>query len=405
MGVYNYHATDLSGKSIKGTMDAADEGAIVNRLQEQGYFPISIENAAEKVNSKHELRLPLLRKISLKEVSAFTHELGSLLEAGLPLDKSLLTLSEVEENAAFREVILDLHRSIQSGCSLAESMEKHSNVFSPVYVNTVRAGEAGGALEIVLERLKKFMEDAERLREEVTSALLYPMLLTIAGSAAVIVMLVFVLPRFSVMFADAGATMPLSTRVLLSLSGFFFNYWWVAIIAVALAGFEIRRKLRTDVGRLAFDRLKLKLPLLGPILRKAVISRFSRTLGTLMQAGLPVLEALRISVNTMGNSFMLMEMQPVIDGVKKGRGMALPLKEANSFPPLAVHMLKVGEETGRFDEMLLRLADKYDREISISIKRFLALLEPSIILVMAVIVGFIVISLLLAIFSLNDMPL
>lgn len=405
MALYSYHATDSSGKSIRGTMDGADEGTVASRIQDLGYLPIKIERTREQGGAKRGFTIPFYKKTSHREIASFTHELRSLLEAGMPLDRSLLTLSEVEENPAFREIIIGLCKSIQSGLSLADGLEKHPEAFSPVYVNTIRAGEAGGALEIVLERLNKFMEDAEKLREDITSALLYPFLLMTAGSAAVVVMLVFVIPRFSLIFADAGAAIPLPTKVLLSISGFFLNYWWVLIAAAFVAGLEARRRSGTEAGRLAVDRLKLQAPLLGPVLRKVVISRFSRTLGTLLHGGLPLIEALRISVSTMGNTSMLNRMQSVMDGVKRGRGMALPLKETNSFPPLAVHMLKIGEETGRLDEMLLRLADKYDREIGVSIKRLLALLEPSIILVMAVIVGFIVIALLLAIFSLNDMPL
>lgn len=405
MPLYSYHVTDASGKSIKGTMDGVDDGAIVARLQEQGYLPIKVERAQEKKLARQALNLSFLNKTSAREVTAFTNELGSLLEAGLPLDKSLLTLSEAEENPAFRDVILSLYKSIQSGQSLADSLGKHPGLFSSVYVNTVRAGEAGGALEIVFERLTKFMEDSEKLKEDVTSAFLYPMLLMFAGSAAIIVMLVFVIPRFSIIFADAGAAMPMSTKVLLLLSGFFIKYWWALVIAAAFSGFVINKRLRTEKGRLFFDRWKLKLPLLGPVFKKVVISRFSRTLGTLMQGGLPVLEALGIAINTMGNSFILKDVQPIIDGVKRGRGLAQPLKEAGFFPSLAVHMIKIGEETGRLEEMLLKLADKYDREVAVAIKRLLALLEPSIILLMAVIVGFIVISLLLAIFSLNDIPL
>ncbi|CAG1065985.1 Type II secretion system protein F [uncultured bacterium] len=405
MPLYSYHVTDSSGKSIKGTMDGLDDGAVVASLQEQGYLPIKVERVPEKKHAGPALSLSFASKTSAREVAAFTHELGSLLEAGLPLDKSLITLSEAVENHAFREVILSLYRSIQSGQSLADSLEKHPGLFSSVYINTVRAGEAGGALETVLDRLTKFMEDSEKLKEDVTSALLYPMLLMFAGSSAIIVMLVFVIPRFTEIFADAGAAMPLSTKALFFLSGFFLKFWWAVVLSAVFSGFFIYRKLGTEKGRLFFDRWKLKLPLLGQVFKKVIISRFSRTLGTLMQGGLPVLEALRIAINTMGNSFILQQMQPIVDGVKRGRGFAQPLREAGFFPPLAVHMLKIGEETGKLEEMLLKLANKYDREIATSIKRLLALLEPSIILLMAVVVGFIVISLLLAIFSLNDIPL
>lgn len=404
MARFSYHATDSSGRSVKGTLDGADEAAIVTRLQELGYFPIKVDRALEQTSSKKRAWLPFSKKISQREAASFTQELGSLLEAGLPLDRSLQTLAEAEQNPAFRDIISDVCKSIRSGQSLAESLSAYPTVFSPVYVNTVKAGEAGGALEIVLDRLWKFMDGTERMKEDIKSALLYPILLTVAGSAAVIVMLVFVLPRFSVIFEDAGAAMPLPTRALLFVSNFFLKYWWAVLFMFAAAVLEARRRLATEKGRLALDRLKLRMPVLGDVVRKIVISRFSRTLGTLMQGGLPVLDALRISVNTMGNTLMLKEMLPVIEGVKRGRGMALPLQESNSFPPLATQVLKIGEETGRLDETLIRLADKYDREVGTSIKRLLALLEPSIILVMAIVVGFIVISLLLAIFSLNDMP-
>lgn len=406
MAFYSYHATDSSGRSIKGTMEGADEGAIVSKLQDQGYFPIKVQKALDGAPSRQSRRgFAFARRVLSREVAAFTYEMGSLLDAGFPIDKSLSLLAEAEQNPAFREVMLDLCKGVQSGQTFAESLERHPKIFSQVYVNTIRAGEAGGALEGVLERLRKFMEETEKLKDDIASAMIYPLILTVAGGAAVIIMLAYVIPKFSVIFDDAGGVMPLPTRVLLAVNGLVMSYWWAPVAAFFIAGFEARRRGRTESGRLALDGMKLRIPLIGPVMKKVILSRFARTLGTLLQGGLPVLEALRISINTIGNAFIQKEIQPVVEGVRRGRGIAAPLKEIGSFPSLAVQMLTVGEETGRLDEMLVRFADKYDREVSTTIKRLLSLLEPAIILVMAVIVGFIVISLLLAVFSLNDITM
>ncbi|MBI5236997.1 MAG: type II secretion system F family protein [Deltaproteobacteria bacterium] len=406
MALFTYQATDASGRSIKGSLEAKDELVLVDKLQEMGYFPINIgKGTDERALPASAGRMKFFSgRVSGRSVTLFTHELSSMLEAGLALDRSLSILAELEKNAVFKSVILDIHKGIHGGLPLADSLDKHPDVFSEIYVSTVRAGEAGGSLESVLSRIKRFMEETEKLKEDIKSALIYPLLLTVVGGSAIMLMLLFVIPKFTVIFADMGGVMPLPTRMLLGLSEGVSRYWWVIAGAAAVVFFTVRRRLRTEEGRLLFDRLKLEVPLLGEVLRKAVISRFSRTLGTLLQGGLPILEALNIAVKTMGNSFMSRDIQPVIEGVRRGRGMVQPLKETKSFPPLAVHLLTVGEETGKLDEMLLKLSDNYDQDISTSIKRLLSLMEPLIILVMAVVVGFIVISLLLAIFSLNDMP-
>jgi len=382
-----------------------DEKALVDRLQEMGYFPMSVRKKADTEASSSGGVLKLLSKrVKSRSVLDFTHELSTMLSAGLPLDRSLSILAGLEKNPEFRSVILDIHKGIHAGETLADSLGRHPRVFPEVYVSTVRAGEAGGALEPVLSRLKKYMEESEKLKEDIKSALIYPLLLTVVGGSAILLMLLFVIPKFAVIFADMGGVMPLPTRLLLGSSQLMASYWWVGGGLFAAAFIWARRRLRTEDGRLFFDRLTLTVPLLGEVLKKAVVSRFSRTLGTLLQGGLPVLDALNIAVKTMGNSFMSRATMPVIEGARRGRGMVEPLRETGAFPALAVHLLAVGEETGKLDEMLLRLSDNYDQDISVATKRLLALMEPLIILVMAVVVGFIVVSLLLAIFSLNDMP-
>lgn len=407
MAEFVYHATDASGKFVKGTLEAKDENALVNRLQDMGYFPIRVGSSGEtrSVGASKTAFSLLRRRVPAQSIVGFTQELSDMLTAGLALDRSLSILAEIEKNAAFKKVILDIHSGIQSGDAFADCLQRHPDLFSEVYINTVRAGEAGGSLEIVLDRLKKFIEDARRLKEDVTSALIYPLLLTVVGGGAVALMLLVFIPKFSVILDDMGGVMPLPTRILLVISGALTRYWPV-IIGIGVASFfGFKAILRTEEGRVRFDGLKLRLPLFGPILRKAAVSRFSRTLGALMQGGLPILDSLKIAVRTIGNSYMAREIGPAVDGVRRGRGLTDPLRETASFPPLAAHMLAVGEETGRLDETLIRLSDKYDRDVSTAIKRLLSLLEPLIILVMAVIVGFVVISLILAVFSLNDMPM
>lgn len=411
MALYNYQATDSSGKSIKGSMAAQNEKAIIGRLQEMGFMPIGIDLAdpstevSDQPAGRSFIGGLFKPRVPGGAVMHFTHELASMLDAGLPLDRIFSILAGLERNAAFKNVILSIHKGVTGGRTLADCMQEHPSVFSDIYVSMVRSGEAAGTLEAVFARLNEYMEASRKLKDDIKSALIYPLLLTFVGGAAIMTMVLFVIPKFASIFADNNVLMPLPTRMLLSSSDFMLRYWWAIIAAAAIMTIAMRRWGKTPSGRLALDKLKLRIPVLGSIMQKSVLSRFSRTLGSLLQAGLPILEALNISVKTMNNDYMAGDIKPVIEGVRRGRGVSVPLNEVASFPPIAVHMLTVGEETGKLDEMLMKLANNYDRDIETSVKRFLALLEPAIILVMAGVVGFIVISLLLAIFSLNDMPL
>lgn len=407
MALFTYHATDASGNYVKGAIEAKDKNAIVDKLQGMGYFPIRISRSIEEIGGRvRDTKFkPFGRRISARNLVDFTQNLSDMVEAGLPLDRSLLILSELESNEAFNKVLLDIYNSVQGGSTLADALEEHPDIFSDIYVNTVRAGEAGGSLDIILARLKNFMEDAQRLKDDIKSALIYPLLLTAVGGSAVMLMLIVFIPKFSIILEDMGGTMPLPTQILLGISGAITGYWYVGLGVTAAGALLLRSFMKTAEGRVRFDRLKLVIPLFGPIVKKASVSRFTRTLGVLMQGGLPILDSLSIAVRTMGNAFLARGLTGVIDGVRKGRGLSEPLREVASFPPLAVHMIAVGEETGRLDETLIRLSDKYDRDVNTAVKRLLSVLEPAIILVMAVVVGFVVISLLLAVFSLNEMPM
>lgn len=405
MPLFKYQAADPEGRLVDGVIEAGDEAAIITRLQESGHFPIKIERSADAAKTAGVKKSKRLAGNASVSAAGFTGALSNLLEAGIPLDRSLSILESIEEDAFFREVITDIVAGIRGGKSFADCLEDYPRIFPEIYTNSIRAGEAGGSLEPVLLRLKKYMEDSERLKVEIRSALIYPAILLFAGGSAILVMLLFVLPRFSEVFAGAGGAVPLPAMLLMDLTELLASYWWAIALSFGAAAYAVSRYLGTREGRLRSDALKLRLPVIGPVYRKAVVSRFARTLGTLLHGGLPIIEALKIAVKTTGNVFMSSEMAPLIEGVKRGGKLSELLKAQYSFPPLALHMITVGEETGRLEELLVKLSDTYDRDVSTALKRLLTLLEPAIIIFMAAIIGFIVISLLFSVFSLNDMPI
>lgn len=403
MPVFLYKAADQRGRTLDGVMEAPDAKAVVERLHREAYFPIEVVPQAE--------RRPILpalggRRIKHRELLAFTQQLATLLEAGLPLDRALSVLEELAGNPRLKAVIGDLLRSVRGGSSFGEALAKHHpRPFSRLYINMVRAGEKGGALESTLRRLAEFLEAAQEFREAILSALIYPILLTTVSGAAVIFLLTFVIPRFAAIFADLGQTIPLPTQLLLIASRLITEYWWV-LAGLALAGaLGARILLATREGRLAWDRAWLRAPLVGAVVLKMEVSRFARTLGTLLRSGVPMLAALEVVRDVLGNQLLVRAMDQLREGVKRGAGLSVPMGQSRVFPPLALHMVRVGEETGRLEEMLLKVAETFETDVRVAVKRLIGLLEPSIILVMGLVVGFIVVAVLMAIFSINEIPL
>lgn len=406
MGTFRYIATDPAARTIEGSVEAADERTVVGELRRGGYYPIRIEqHDTQESNSVLGRVRAFARWPTQHDVLNFTQQFHSLLEAGLEVDRSLAILSELAESRRMREIIRAILSDVQGGRSLADSLAKHPKVFSRLYVHMVKAGEAGGVVELVLGRLAAFMESAKAIRDEILSALLYPSLVMTVGAGAVVVLLNFVIPRFATMFAESGDLLPPSTRLLLAISAFTTDYWWVLLGVSGLAVVGIHGYIQTETGRGMWDRVKLRLPVFGRLVREREVARFARMLGTLLQSGVPILIALGIVTETVTNVVLAQALPRVRDGVKRGEGIAGPLKACGVFPPLAVHMATVGEEVGRLEEMLLRVADVYDTHVKTSIKRLLSLVEPVMILSLGVIVGFIVVSMLLAIFSMSDLPL
>ncbi len=348
-------------------------------------------------------RIPdLFQRVSQRDVLFFTQDLHALLEAGLAMDKALSILINVAENDKFKEVVAGILKSIEGGNSLSEALANYPKVFSTLYINMTRAGEAGGVLPGVLERLGVFLENAQDLRDYITSAMVYPLFLVFVGGVSIIIMLTFVIPKFSVIFADMGQAMPLSTKMLLGLSNGLRAYWWLIAGFIIGAVFLIRRYIQTPAGRLKADHLKLKTPVVGKLVKSVEVARFSRTLGTLIKSGVPILMALQLVMEIVANKIIAGSLKIVYDRVKEGDSLSSPLTQEGIFPPLAVQMISVGEETGKLDQMLLRVAENYEKVVRAMIKRFVNLLEPAMILAMGLLVGFIVISMLMAVFSMND---
>lgn len=399
-------ATDAAARTMQGTVEAADERAAAGELRRGGCYPIRIErhDTPDTPSALAGLRA-LGGRPTRQDVLSFTQQFHSLLEAGLEVDRSLAILSELAERRRMREIIRAILSDVQGGRSLADSLAKHPEVFPKLYVQMVKAGEAGGVVDLVLGRLAAFLANAKAIRDEIQSALLYPILVISVGAGAIVVLLNFVIPRFAAMFGDTGELLPPSTRVLLSVSAFTTHYWWVILGVLGLAVVGAHGYVQTETGRGVWDLVKLRLPVLGQLIREREVARFARMLGTLLQSGVPVLIALGIVTETVTNVALARALPRIRDGVKRGEGIAGPLKASGMFPPLAVHMATVGEEAGRLEDMLLRVADVYENHVKTSVKRLLSLVEPVFILSLGVVVGFIVVSMLLAIFSMSDLPL
>ncbi|MCP4682514.1 MAG: type II secretion system inner membrane protein GspF [Desulfobacterales bacterium] len=407
MPIFAYKATDHSGKIISGTLDALEEKGVVRQLQDMGLIPIKIGGAEGNRKGLGFLSADIasmIKRVSTKDVMVFTQDLSALLEAGLPVDRALAILIDAAENDKFKEVIGEVLKAVQGGGYLSDALAKYPKSFSTFYVNMVRAGESGGVLEDVLTRLGMFLETTQDLKDYIKSAMVYPLFLVFVGGASIIVLLTFVIPKFSVIFSDMGQSLPLSTQIMLSISQGIRSYWWIILLVLGTAFYFLRRYVKTPAGRLKMDQYRLGMPIGGTLIKNVEMARFSRTLGTLTKSGVPILQALTLVKDVIGNSVIAGTLEQAHERVKEGERLSRPLSEAGMFPSLAVQMITVGEETGRMDEMLLRVAENYEKVVRAMIKSLISLLEPAMILAMGLVVAFIVISMLMAIFSMNEMP-
>ena len=407
MTVFAYRAADRRGQTIDGVMEAPDARAVVERLQRDAYFPITID-AQDQRRRLLGFAWPETwqGRVAGRDLVALTQQLATLVEAGLPLDRALAIQAELAPTTRLRAIMADVLRTVRGGSSLADALARHHpRPFSRLYINMVRAGEKGGVLETTLRRLSEFLAESQEFRDTLVSALIYPVMLTGVGAAAVVFLMTFVIPRFATIFKDLGATIPLPTLILLEVSGALQRYWWLIALVVGVGVLASRMYLATPRGRLASDRLLLRLPIAGQVILKTEVARFTRILGTLLRSGIPMIGALTVAKEMLANQVLAGAVNGLADGARRGAGLAQPMADAGVFPPLAIHMVRVGEETGRLEDMLLRVAADFEADTRKLVKRLIALAEPCIILIMGVVVGFIVVAMLMAILSVTDLPL
>lgn len=396
MAVFSYVATTMDGTMVEGVIEAPAQDIAIDRLKNSGVIPIKVVAPRQSFRKRFTLRS------SKADLLTFTTELSVLLSAGLPLDRGLNVLSETSENKEMKGIVQSILRSIREGSSFSESLKKHPKVFPTLYVNMIKAGEAGGVLSTVLDKLNEFLESTKELKDNVISAMIYPAILGITGGFSIIILLTFVIPKFTAIFSEIGGSLPVTTQILLAVSNGLRTYWWIALSMLIVAFVVFRAYVRSEAGRYKWDVVKLKL--MEDVIRKLETARFCRTLGTLLKSGVSVLAALNNSKDVISNQVIASRIDAVLKGVKEGKGIAGPLSEAKVFPPLALSMMKVGEETGQLDSMLIKVANAYEKSLREAVKRFISILEPAIILGMGLVIGFIVISLLVAIFSITDLP-
>jgi len=427
MPKFNYVAMDSRGKETKGTLDVGNQNEAINRLKEMGFFPTKVveaDRAKPKEKKKGKAAAPAAKggkkgginlnlnfkipglggKVKPKVLTTFTRQLATLVDAGMPLLRGLKVLEKQEKHPTLKRTIGQLAVAIEGGSTFSEGLAQHPKIFNRLFVNMVKAGELGGVLEVVLNRLAEFMEKAEKIKGKVVAAMFYPSAVIIVAVAILAILLVFVIPKFEAIFADMleGEALPAFTQVVLNISRIVAEHF--LITAGCVIAFFILLKLvtRTKLGRKIWDRIKLNFPLLGPVVNKVAISRFARTLGTLVSSGVPILQALTIVKETSGNVIIGNAVAAVHESVKEGETITSPLDASGVFPPMVISMVDVGEQTGALPEMLLKIADTYDDEVDNAVAAMTSLLEPIMIVFLAVIVGSIVIALFLPLITLID---
>jgi general secretion pathway protein F len=414
MAVYRYRAVNPAGEVAVGELDAANEAEIVDRLRDQGLMPMQIAfatggsvlatgGAATRVASRERRAWFQSQRVTRDQLLAFTRELATLLHAGMTLDRALEVLIGLAGTPAIAQLLQGVRDDVRGGKALSQALDARREVFSRFYISIVRAGEAGGALGVVLQRLADTMERNKELRDTVKSALIYPVILVCVAVASVILLLSWVVPQFESTFSQAGKALPLPTQVVIFVGKFLKDWWWAMLGAVFVALAWYRRRGNDPAIRYKRDSRLLRMPLLGDLIAKVEVARFARTLATLLGNGVTLLGGLSIVKETMTNTVLGAALEGVIAKLREGKGFGRPLADTGLYPRLAIQMILVGEESGRLEEMLARVADVYDREVQVAVKRFLAILEPALILGLAILIGGIVLSILLGVLGMTEL--
>ncbi|MGY6555620.1 MAG: type II secretion system F family protein [Wenzhouxiangella sp.] len=401
MALFEYKAVSPSGETLSGEMEAPSQDLVIARLQEMGNIPLQ----AREVGSGFRLDALLKgrRNINQREIGDLTQQLSTLLGAGLPLDRSLGILGELAENDRVQDTVEKIRNHVREGGSLSDGLEQRHGVFSRFYVNMVRAGEIGGSLDQTLARMAEYLERAKELKDGVVSALIYPILLVFLAIASLLLLMVYVIPQFTPMFEDFGGDLPVLTQIVVGVGDVLQNYWWALIGTAVVLVLWFRSQMRNVASRRRWDARFLATRWLGDVIAKIETARLTRTTGTLLINGVPLLSALSIAKNVMTNTVLAEDVAEAAKQVKTGSPLARALVQSGHFPRLALQMVNVGEETGKLDEMLLKVADTYDREVKVTIDRLMALLVPVLTLGLALLIGVIVMSVLMAILSINEL--
>ncbi len=409
MAFFQYKAVSPGGEVQEGLLEASSSPAAIARLQEMGLIPIRAVEAGAAVSSAPGAAKRSLfarrRGISQNDITIMTRELATLLRAGLPLDRAFEILINLSENPKLAELLGSIRNDVRGGQSLSRALESRRSVFTRFYVNMIRAGEAGGSLPTVLLRLAEYMERAKALRDNITASMTYPAFLGVVSILAVVILLGLVVPRFKPIFAGSGKAVPALTQVVIFAGDLMRNWGWAILIFIVFLAVFLARRLREPEVRYRVDRRMVTAPLVGDLFSKVEMARFSRTLGTLLSNGVTLVAALNIVRETMSNAWLAEAVGSVARELKEGRGLGRPMMETGRFPMLAVHMILVGEETGRLDDMLMQVAETYDREVEVAIRKALSLLQPVMIVLMAGIISIIIIAMLSAMLSIYDIPI
>ncbi len=401
MPLYSYKAINSVGETEEAIREALDDKALIAVLQSEGYIPIKVAPATSGaflgLGSKRS-------KLSPKDIALFTGELATLLESGLPIDKALLVLMDLtEDNERLTKLIAKVLEKVKGGVSLADALEQQQGVFTKFYLNMIRAGEAGGSLDEVLSRLAEYLERSQELKDTVSTALIYPIILLVMSLASLFIMLTFVVPQFTEMFESAGKALPVSTQIVVALAEWLQSYWWALILGFVFVSSYMKYQMADPVRKKIWDGYFLKLPLAGTIITNKETANISRTLGTLLGNGVSIISALTIVRETVDNLVLAETIASAEEQLKQGKHLSDALLEKSLLPKMAMQMIKMGEETGRLEEMLLRVATIYDKQLRVAIQRLLAFLEPMLIITLGLMIAGIIVSILLAILSVNDL--
>ncbi len=401
MPQFTYKAKDASGQLVTGTLEGDSTSNVISRLQAMGYFPVAVHDSKSAEGASAQSSSVKQKRVKIHDMATFNRQLADLLSSGIPLVKALTVIQNQTPNPTLQSIIQQVTQDVSGGDSLAGAMSRHPKVFNKLFVAMVKAGEAGGLLDQVLQRLADFAEAEAETRSKIKSALAYPVVMVVAGLGAVVVLMTVVMPKIMKIYEDLDQELPTTTVILMRTSLFLQNYWYVVGAAIVIGVVIFMRTLKTKEGKRAMDGFLVKVPVLGDMIVKKEIANFARTLGSLLHNGVSILPALDITHGVLTNQIVADEVATIPENVTQGEGVAAPLKKSTVFPPVVVNMMAIGEETGRLDAVLIKVAKSYDTEVDRAVKTLTSLLEPLIILFMGLVVGFVVISMLLPIFSID----